>query len=336
MSVRGAFIEATAYALPARAITNADLEREHAGWGMDRVAERTGVYTRYWCAPDETSLDLGEAACRKLLDEGASFEGVGAIVFCTQTPDYVMPPNSCLLQQRLGLATTIAAFDFNLACSGFVYGLHMAKALIVSGAMDRVLFVAAETYSRVMHPEDRGPVTLFGDGGAATLITEGRAGLGAFSLATDGAGGEHFMVPAGGARHPRDENTAPLRRDAFGNCRSAENIHMNGAAVMTAVKKHVPPLVARLLQDTGRTIDDYSLVILHQASRLAMDAVYDALHVPAEKQYSNLERVGNTVSASIPMALRDAAADGALTRGDHVLLIGFGVGMSYAACEVVW
>jgi 3-oxoacyl-[acyl-carrier-protein] synthase III len=337
MQVSGAYIAGVDYALPARRVGNDELAHLHPEWKMTQVAMRSGVQSRHWSGPGETALDLAEVACRKLLDRKCAELGkVNALLFCTQSPDYVMPPNACLLQHRLGLPRTVAALDYTLACSGFVYGLYLAKALIGAGMAEHVLLVTAETYSKWINPDDRGPSTLFGDGAATTLISAGEASIGGFVLGTDGGGASGFMVPAGGARFPRSSETALLTRDPSGNIRSAENLYMNGQAVLDFVKKEIPALVYRLLEQEKLTLDELDLVIFHQASQVALDFLSNALRIPPIKQFNNMANVGNSVSASIPIALRDAELQGKLKPGMRVMLIGFGVGLSWGGCIVNW
>jgi 3-oxoacyl-[acyl-carrier-protein] synthase-3 len=337
MNAGGAYISAVEYTLPQRRVSNAELTEQHPQWKMDQVALRTGVENRYWCGPDETALDLAEAACRKLAARpGVDLAQVDAVLFCTQSPDYPMPPNACLLQSRLGLPRNIAALDYSLACSGYIYGLYMAKALVHSGMARQVLLVTADTYSKWMHPDDRGPITLFGDGAAATLVSAGRLGLGEFAMATDGANSACFMVPAGGARQRRSVETQQAMKDRNGNVRTAENIYMDGAAVLDFVKKEIPGMVAGLMKEAGLRLEDLDFVIFHQASQLTSDFLHRALRIPESKQFSNIARVGNTVSASLPIALRDAELQGLLRPGMSIMLVGFGVGLSWGACIVHW
>lgn len=333
----GAYIAAIDYALPEHEVSNADLAARHPEWRMDQVAQRSGVVSRRWCGPTETALDLGEAACRKLVERtGADLARVDALLFCTQSPDYVMPPNACLLQHRLGLARTVAALDYSLACSGFVYGLYLARALIHSGSARQVLLVTAETYSKWINPDDRGPLTLFGDGAAATLVVAGEPALGAFSMASDGGSASSFMIPAGGARVPSSEETKAPRTDDSGNVRTQEDIYMDGNAVLDFVKQEIPTLVRGLLAQQRLTLDEIDLVVFHQGSQMTLDHLHKALRIPPQKQFSNLATVGNTVSASIPIALRDAELQGRLKPGMRVMLVGFGVGLSWGACLVEW
>jgi len=336
-AIKCAFIEGIDYVLPSRIVANAELAKLHPNWQMEQVAIRTGVTERHWCAEHETALDLGEAAVRKLMARLAlGPDAIDAILFCTQTPDHVMPPNACLLQHRLGLTTALAALDFSLACSGFIYGLYLAKALVTSGSANRVLLVTAETYSKWMHPDDRGPITLFGDGAAATLITAGRGGIGQVHTRTDGVGGPAFMVPAGGARQPSSPQTCLPVADPSGNVRTAENIYMDGGAVLDFVKKEIPGFVRQLLTASGQEMEAVDLAIFHQGSQMTLDVLHKALRIPPQKQFSNLAKVGNTVSASIPIAIRAAEEAGVLKPGMQLLVTGFGVGLSWGGCLLRW
>ena len=335
--VQGAYIADIEYIVPANVVTNADLAAAHPEWQIENVAERTGVYSRYWCDAQTTALDLGERACRRLLDRtGFDAARIDTVVFCTQTPDYPMPPNACLLQARLGLPTTVAAFDISLACSGFVYGLYIAKSLVIGGQASNVLLVTAETYSKRTHPGDRGTRTLFGDGGACTLVRKGRGTIGPFRLGTDGARAQCFYVPAGGARQPASEATSRLEQDQNGNMRTAEHIVMQGAAVLDFVKREVPGMVRDLLRDADITMESLDLVLLHQASKVTLDCLYSALRIPVTKRFSDLARFGNTVSASLPIVMRNAQLAGVLRPGMKVLAVSFGVGLSWGSCLIEW
>jgi 3-oxoacyl-[acyl-carrier-protein] synthase III len=322
------------YALPEKRVTNADLQRLHPDWRMEEVARRTGVLERRVCGPAETASDLAYAACSQLIDRLAIPRSeIGAIILCTQSPDYVMPPSACLLQHRLGLPTTVAAFDYTLACSGFVYGLFIADALVRSGAIDNVLLATADSYSRYLHPDDRSTVTLFGDGGAAALICRAapdQGGIGRFVLGTDGASASRFMIPAGGARRPR--STEPVLDPR----QSPNHVCMDGPGVLAFVRERVPPAVQQLLVESGLTMKDIDLVVFHQASQVSLDYLTRWLAIPPEKTFNGIALVGNAVSASIPIALRDAELSGRLPAGARVMLVSFGVGLSWGACTLNW
>lgn len=325
------------YVLPGRVVTNAEIARRHPGWHMPLVERQTGVLERHLAAPGETALDLSLSAARSVIARtGVDPAMIDVLLFCTETPDHPMPPNACLLQDRLGLSKRVAALDFTLACSGYVYGLYLARGLIASGAARTVLFVTADTYSTLISPEDRGTYTLFGDGAAATLLAAGERGLGEFLLGTDGGAASCFIVPAGGTRSPRTALTGAPATDRVGNLKSLEQIHMDGPAVLAFVVREVPANVRELLANAGRTLADIDLVIFHQASQVAMDNLQRELAIPDAKLFSNIALVGNTVSASLPIALRDAELAGRLKPGYRVLLVSFGVGLSWGSCLLEW
>jgi 3-oxoacyl-[acyl-carrier-protein] synthase-3 len=321
-SVR-ADIKGTAYALPDRAVTNEMLAAENPAWDMARVMAKTGVATRFVTREDETAFDLACRACDRLFAEHPEArDRIDAILFCTQSEDYVMPPDSCLLHEYLELPEDVFAIDFNLACSGFVYGLALAQSLLASGVATNVLLVTADTYSKHINAGDRAARSLFGDGAAATWVASSDSDHG------------KFIVPAGGCRTPRTPETAVARPAESGNLRSLENLYMDGAGILSFVNGRVPRQVTAVLARSRLTVEDIDLVIFHQASQMALESLCRRLRIPQEKSFSNLRDVGNTVSASIPIALRDATDQGRIRPGDRILLCGFGVGMSWATAIV--
>jgi 3-oxoacyl-[acyl-carrier-protein] synthase III len=333
----GAYIEALDYHLPHKVVSNSDLQRLHPEWRMEEVAKRTGVITRYWCEPEETALDLAEvAAKRTLLRAKCSPDQIDSILFCTQTPDYLMPPNACLLQARLGAPKTTAALDFTHACSGFIYGLYIARSLILSRAARRVLLVAAETYSRRLSADDRGPATLFGDGAAASLISFGDDAISEVALGTDGTEFRCFYIPSGGAREPLSVRAFSETVDKNGNRRSESDLYMDGPSVLKFVSREIPAHLNSSMKRWGLEWKDIDLVIFHQASKVSLEMLLRALRLDPDRTFSNIDRVGNTVSASIPIALADAEQQGRLRDGMRVLLVGFGVGMSWGSCVIRW
>ncbi len=323
--------------LPERVVSNDELGSANPSWDMERVGSKTGVLNRHIARDDETALDLALAACRKLFEKAPeSLASIDAVLFCTQEPDYVMPPNSCLLHAELGLPDHVLALDFNLACSGFTYGLAMAQGLIMAGTATNVLLVTAHTYSKLIHPEDRSAMVLFGDGAAVSWITSSEDGTGLIDLdlGTSGAGWNKFWVPAGGCRTPRSEATNQQPNAATGDFRSPESIHMDGLGVLAFVNSKVPPSVKKILERNSLTIKDVDLFIFHQASALALDTLEHRLKIPPEKNFRNIENIGNVVSASIPIALDEAITTGRVKTGDLVLLCGFGVGLSWGTALV--
>lgn len=330
------FLRQIAYRLPEKVLSNEQLAADYPHWGVAEAAKRCGVQERRIAAAHETALDLAVSCCEALLaaNEGLR-ERVGAVIFCTQSPDYIMPPNACLLHRALRLPESVMAFDISLACSGFTYALGIARGLLVSGAAEEVLVVTGDTYSRFISPEDRGTRMLFGDGAAVTWLSRTRAGQACevidINFATDGKGYDKFIIPAGGCRRPKTGETAQVKVDKSGNKRSPEHIHMDGLAILTFVKTRVPTQIRALCARNQLALDDIDLFVFHQASQLGLDALIQQLQLKPERVFSNLPLIGNTVSSSIPIALQDAIDQGRLHPGNRVLLSGFGVGLSWSS-----
>lgn len=324
-----------AYHLPSTVLTNDMLEKAQPEWDMAQVFERTGVRVRHLASDGETSLDLAVRACDSLFERQPR-EDVDAILFCTQTPDYVMPPNACVLHGYLGLPESVIAFDFSLACSGFVYGLGIAQGYIRSGIARKVLLVNADTYSHLINEGDRSSRTLFSDAASATLIGTGddSEGLLDATFATGGKKHGSFIVPAGGHRSPKSASTCVASFDKSGNARSDENIHMDGMGIFTFVNSKVPTQIKSLLSRNDFTVEDIDWFIFHQASKVALDSLTRLLRLPDEKVLRTLEETGNTVSASIPIVLKKGLDAGTIRTGDTVLMSGFGVGLSWASAIV--
>ena len=325
-------IERIEYHLPSCVITNDALQRANPDWDVEKLADKAGVFTRHIARNGETAFDLASAACEKLLAaDQALRDSIDGIVFCTQSPDYVMPSNAFLLHRHLNLRESVFAFDFNLACSGFVYGLAIAQGFIATALAKNILLVTADTYSKYIHPRDRSARMLFGDGAAACLITKTRS-VGMIDVVLSSSGKDYgcFYIPAGGCRVPKSAATAVDEVDAGGNTRTAETIHMNGFGVWKFIASTVPKQITDILARNSFSTSAIDLYVFHQASKLTVNSLVKALKLDAGKVFNNIDRVGNLVSASIPVALKDAESAGRLKRGDLVLLSGFGVGLSWA------
>ena len=287
--------------------------------------------------PGETALDFAVRACEQLASKGRLEPSeIGAVIFCTQTPDFIMPPNSCLLHGRLGLKADVLAFDINLACSGYIYGLQLAASLIQSGATSRVLLATADTYTRYIHHGDRSTRCLFGDGGAISVIGRSRDGRGVRDIRCGTAGNhfDKFFIPAGGMRTERSAETARETVDRSGNVRTAEHIQMDGLGVLSFFNATVPGWVKDTLARNSLSIEDIDLFVFHQASQVALDSLRAALKIPLPKMVYDLAETGNLVSASIPVALSRALESGRAKSGQLVLLCGFGVGLSWGTALV--
>jgi 3-oxoacyl-[acyl-carrier-protein] synthase-3 len=330
-----ASIAGTAYYLPERELTNESLAEELPGWPAEKIFEKTGIRSRRIAAPDECASDLGVRAAQALFARGICAPAdVDYLLFCTQTPDYFLPATACIVQERLSLPSSCGAIDINQGCSGFVYGLSLAKSLVESGIARNVLLITADTYSKLLNRRDRSVRTLFGDGAAATLVRgadDEREHLGPFVFGTDGRGAQNLIVKAGGMRVPISSESGQEREDKDGNWRSDANLSMNGPEIFNFTLSAVPRAIAALLQKAEMTMDDVDFFVFHQANRFMLDRLRDKLKIRPEKFCLDMEWCGNTVSSTIPIALARATASGAVAPGARVLLAGFGVGYSWAA-----
>ena len=329
-------IEAIAYALPRRILSNAELQAEFPDWDFARLEQRTGVQHRHVAAEGETALDLALAACERLEASGELHAAeIDAVIFCTQSADHVMPPNACLLHGRMNLNRNAMAFDITLACSGYLYGLQLGDSLLRSGAARRVLLATADTYTRFINRADRATRCLFGDGGAVTMLSNAQQrGIRAIHCGTSGKHWDKFYIPAGGMRTPRSAETATEQVDRSGNIRTQEHIVMDGMGVLSFFNSVVPPAVREILCQQSLTIADVDLFVFHQASQVALDGLRASLGIPPEKMLYDLKETGNLVSASIPVALSRALETGRARRGQLALLCGFGVGLSWGTALV--
>lgn len=331
-------IVAVATHVPDARLTNEALAADFPDWSAEKIWEKTGIRERRVAAEGETAADLAFYAAEALFAGGkADRDVVDFLILCTQAPDHVLPTSACILQHRLGLRRDIGALDVNLGCSGFVYCLSLAAGLIAAGAAGNVLILTADTYSKFIHPRDRSVRTLFGDGAAATLVQADPTGagrVGPFVFGTDGAGAGELMVEAGAARLPCSPATGEAVADAFGNLRSRDNLYMNGGNVLNFTLREVPRTYRTALERAGWSADDVDQVVLHQANRFMLDALQKKLGVSDEKLPRAFEDVGNTVSSTIPFVLEKLMENGQMAPGTRMLLIGFGVGLSWAAAAL--
>lgn len=330
-------IEAISVALPATPLTNDELRAAYPNWDFDRLEKRAGVVTRYVAAENETALDFAFRACEQLDAQALLHPAeIDALIFCTQSPDHLMPPNACILHGKLRLQPEVLAFDITMACSGYIYGLQLSDSFIRSGAAKRVLLATADTYSRFINPGDRATRCLFGDGGAVSIISKSEDGRGIRDICCGTAGKQYekFMIPAGGMRVPCSAETSRETVDQSGNIRTAEHIKMDGLGVLSFFNSTVPCAVTEMLVRNHLNISDVDLFVFHQASKVALDSLRSALNIPAEKMVYDLAEVGNLVSASIPVALKRAFDRAQAKSGQLALLCGFGVGLSWGTALV--
>lgn len=302
---------------------------------VDRIRRSTGVTRRPVTQANLCTSDLCSAAAERLLsDLQWDRTTVDALIFVSQTPDYFLPASGCYLQERLGLGTACAAFDMNLGCSGYVYGLWVASHLI-AGGQGRVLLLVGDTISRVVSPLDRSTALLFGDAGTATAVerADDKATI-SFELGTDGRGRDHLIIPAGAFRQQGNADTARRTERESGNSRSDEDLFMNGAEIFGFTIRAVPKLVANLFARTGSSIEDIDAVVMHQANQFIIDHLAKRLKVPSDKVPTTLGSYGNTSSASIPLTMIVSLGDRLKAGAMRLLLLGFGVGWSWGGAEL--
>lgn len=316
--------------LPKQVLSNDDLSQVFPEWSSKKIEKKIGIRSRHIAAENETALDMAIKACEALFTD-IDKQMVDYLLLCTQSPEYYLPTTACILQDRLGLRTDIGALDFNLGCSGFVYGMSVAKGLIAGGVASNVLLVTSETYTKHIHPQDKGNRSIFGDAATATLIgADDVSHIHQFALGTDGRGWENLIIPNGGLRSRFCPTAADWTDDA-GAVRNDNMLYMNGPEIFNFTIEAVPKLVQAVLEKNTMTLEDLDYVIFHQANQYMLQYLQDVIGIPAEKFYINMLETGNTVSSTIPLALKDALEIGTVKPGDKVLLAGFGVGYSYGA-----
>ena len=328
----GLIIKSIEYYLPEIIVTNDDLQEEHPDWNLEKVTKKSGVFQRHIAGENETAFDLSIKACDKLFQNNDTSE-IDGIIYCTQSPDYIMPPNSFLLHKYLDLKEGVFAFDFNHACTGYIYCLAFASAFVKAGMAKQILLVNADTYSKYINNNDRSTRVLFGDGAAVTLVKESneRKGVIDIDLGSYGSGYDKFWIQTGGLRLPKSDSTSIENEDDRGKIQTQNDIEMDGYGVWSFINSVVPKQVNRLLKNNNVEIADIDQFIFHQASLMTLESIMKLLKLDKEKVFINICNIGNTVSASIPIALKDAIDQHKIDIGSWVILSGFGVGLSYGA-----
>ncbi|WP_028296166.1 ketoacyl-ACP synthase III [Olivibacter sitiensis] len=325
----GAKIEAIAYYYPKNTLTNQDLKELYPGYDFQRFEEKVGIKTRYIADEYETALDLAYQASLSLF-ERIDKDRIDFILYCTQSPEYIIPSTACLLQKRLDFGSHVGAFDFNLGCSGFVYGISMAKAFINSGQAKNVLLVTTDTYSKYVHPHDRSSRSIFGDGAAATLVTSSEVEqIFTFKFGTDGEGHDKLIIRNGATRHKYDQN-AEEHHYGRGNVYTDNNLYMNGPEVFRFTSSVIPPFVEKVLAENNMRKKDIDQYVFHQANAYMLNQMRRTLGIDASKFYIDLANGGNTVSSTIPIALKNYSDNCMHKQQETVLICGFGVGLSWA------
>lgn len=326
-----ASIKAISVYLPKNKLSNDDLSKEFPLWSADKISKKTGIYSRSISEKNETSGDMAVSVSEKLFFEHKLDKSkIDFILLCTQSPDYFLPTTACIVQNKLELQTNCGALDFNLGCSGYIYGLALAKGLITSGIANNVLLITSETYSKYIHKQDKSNRTIFGDAASASLISKDSSGvIEKLALGTDGSGAENLIVKYGAAKYLHSKGESKYENNNF--LKNDSNLYMNGKEIFMFTSKAVPNLIEECLNINNLLLDEIDLFVFHQANSFMLDHIRRKIKIPKEKFYIYLEDVGNTVSSTIPIALDHAIKNKKIRTGMNVLIAGFGVGYSYGA-----
>lgn len=331
-----AFIKNISYYLPEKILSNELIHAEFPEWDIHKISSKTGINSRHISAVDEFTSDMAFEAASKLFSEhNIDKSKIDFLLLCTQSPDYFLPTTACILQDKLGLKTSVGALDFNLGCSGYVYGLSLAKGLIAGGMAKNVLLITSETYSKFIHSKDKSNKTIFGDAAAATLISseDGLFEIGDFIFGTDGSGAGNLIVKNGGIRNKVQDNVDVI--DEYGNVRNDNNLYMNGSEIFNFTSESVPNLTKEILDKTSLTIETVDLFIFHQANKYMLNHLRKKIGIPDDKFFIAMEHCGNTVSSTIPIAMSEALTTNRFESCKNIILSGFGVGYSWATCNLI-
>lgn len=324
----GAIIDGIEYVFPKRKITNEALQSEFPKYDFQKFEKKVGIASRFVISENETAFDLAVKACEKLFTRNFDKSNIDYVLYCTQSPEYFLPTTACILQNKLGLKKNIGAFDFNLGCSGFTYGISFAKALIETNQAKKVLLVTAETYSKFIHEKDRTNRSIFGDAAAATIISHSEEDhIGKFLFGTDGSGYDKLIVKNGAGKHNFDPN-CEIKEYGTGNKYSDNHLYMNGPEVFNFTAGVIPKFTKEVLEENALDKNQINQYIFHQANAFMLNFMRKRIKVSEEKFYINLKESGNTVSCTIPIALKDYSQK--ITSSEKIMLIGFGVGLSWS------
>jgi len=317
---------------PEKILTNNNLQEEFPNLKLPELTRLTGVNQRHICADNQTSVDMAVAAAEKLFDESSiKKEDVDFIIYCSAGGDYITPASSCIIHNRIGLSANCGAFDYNQGCTGYIYGLNMADSLISAGNAKNILLITSEAITGTIHPKDSSNRAIFGDGATASIIVNNNSSnnFGKFIFGTDGSKFDRIIIKHGGERFPLPKFAEKDRIDSFGNVRNHANFYMDGSEVFNFSITKAPELVSQLLNSSGLTFDDIDFFVFHQANQIILETIGRKLKIPNNKLIIEINTTGNTVSSTIPIALKNAMDKGKIKRGDILLIAGFGVGFSW-------
>ncbi|HHT9112863.1 MAG TPA: beta-ketoacyl-ACP synthase III [Candidatus Wunengus sp. YC65] len=314
--------------LPDKVLTNYDLEKM-VDTSNDWIIQRTGIKERRIVENGVTTSDIAtQASLRAMEDAGVSPKDLDMIITSTITPDHIFPSTSCYIQQKIG-ATRACAFDILAACAGFIYAMSIGQSFINSGAMKTVLVVGAECLSKITDYTDRTTCVLFGDGAGAVIIQRNpvKHEILSSSLAADGSEADVLIMPGGGARNPASLESVQQR---------LHYIQFKGKEVFKLAINNITNLILETTRDNGLTLDDIDLIIPHQSNLRIIEATMEKLGLPMEKAFVNIDKYGNTSSASVPIAMDEARKEGRLRKGNIVMLVAFGGGLTWGSSVIRW
>jgi 3-oxoacyl-[acyl-carrier-protein] synthase-3 len=319
------FIKALNYYLPIDTLSNEDINKLHPDWAIDKIMAKTGIKNRHISGKNEFASDMAINVSKQLFENNSiKPDSIDFILYCTQSPDYILPTTACIIQDKLGIPKSAGALDFNLGCSGYIYGLALAKGLISAGVAKNILFITSETYSKYIQSSDKSNKTIFGDGSSATIVSnEGFAEILDFSLGTDGSGAKNLIIEEGGSRFPRNLDN----KNEIENNKSF--LFMNGPEIFSFTSKAVPKLVYDTLLKNSFQIENIDLFVFHQANKYMLEHLRKKIEIDTDKFYIHIEDCGNTVSSTIPIALKEAIKNNNISNNMNILLAGFGVGYSW-------
>ena len=324
-----AYIKAISYYLPEKVLTNEEMIKEFPEWSVEKVAKKVGVNSRHIADEKETAGDLAEKAALNLFAEyKINPKDIDFLILCTQSPDYFLPSTACVLQSKLGISTHAGAFDYNLGCSGCVYGIAMANSFVESGLAKNVLLITAETYSKYLHQSDKSNRSIFGDAAAACLISEdGIAEIGSSVLGTDGSGAEKLILKTGAAR--QKNHTGLFSEDDEGHVRYDDYLYMDGGGIFNFTLEAVPAMMKEVLDKNGLEKENIDYFVFHQANKFMLNTIRKVCVLPKDKFYVNLEETGNTVSSTVLIGLKQCLENEIIHEGMDIMITGFGVGLSW-------
>lgn len=317
-----------AYYLPSIKITSKELIEEFEDFNIDKIENKVGIKSRSIVSSEESVVDIAYNASIGLVDKNLDID---FIILCTQTSDYKLPTSACILQDRLGLSKSVGALDINLGCSGYVYGLGVCKGLISSGIANKILFITADTYSKIIYQKDKGNRSIFGDGATATIIEKFPLNsIKEFVFGTDGSGFDKLILKNGGSKFP--QHIAPLEK-VYGdnNIYTDNHLYMKGPDIFNFTIANIPNLVNETLLKNNLSLEQVDMFVFHQANKFMLDYLRKKMKISKERFFIDLEDTGNTVSSTIPIAIAKLKAKELIKKGDLVLLAGFGVGLSWGA-----